>query len=147
MGAFSSIYQDPVVGEFYTSAIAPLTDPIAPAFARDWQLSTLAQPMAPDHLDTIVAETVKVPARVWQEAFDGFLTTPDFTSELSAIAVPVLIVWGNLDAYAHRAAQERLLEAIPGARLITYEGFGHALHWEDPGRFAKDLLAFVSPMP
>jgi pimeloyl-ACP methyl ester carboxylesterase len=144
MGAFATIYQDPLLTEFYTSSIVPLTDPIALDFAREWQLSTLAQAMPPDYLETIVAETVKVPARVWRETFGGFLKTPDFTSELSAVAAPVLIVWGDRDAYAQRPAQDRLLEAIPGARLVTYEGFGHALHWEDPGRFAKDLVAFVS---
>jgi pimeloyl-ACP methyl ester carboxylesterase len=144
MGAFATIYRDPVVADFYASSVAPLTDPIPPAFAREWQLSTLAQPMAPDHLDTIVAETLKVPARVWHATFSGFLDTPDFTSELAAVSAPVLLVWGDQDAYARRAAQDRLLQVIPSARLIVYEGFGHALHWEDPVRFATDLVAFVS---
>jgi non-heme chloroperoxidase len=141
MGSFST-YDE--LTSFVASDIVPLTDPIAPAFAREWQLSTLARDIPPDYLDTVVSETLKVPARVWREAFDGFLATPDSTGELTKVSVPVLIVWGDRDTYARRTAQDRLLEVIPGVRFITYEGHGHALHWEDPGRFANDLVAFVT---
>ena len=58
--------------------------------------------------------------------------------------MPVLMIWGDRDSYASRAAQDRLLEVIPGARFVTYEGSGHALHWEDPVQYTKDLVAFVS---
>jgi pimeloyl-ACP methyl ester carboxylesterase len=142
MGAFST-YSDPGLADFVASAIAPLRDPIGAAFGRAWQLSTLARTMPADHLDAVVAETLKVPARVWREAFDGFLATPDFTSELTNVSVPVLLMWGNRDSYALRAAQDRLLEVMPEARFIAYEGFGHAFHWEDPGQFTRDLLPFL----
>ena len=41
------------------------------------------------------------------------------------------------------AAQQELLEAIPQARLVEYAGAGHAMHWESPQRFARDLAVFV----
>jgi non-heme chloroperoxidase len=143
MGAFATLFQDPGLAGFYKSGIAPLTDPIDAGFAREWQQSTLARPMAADHLDIVVAETLKVPARVWREAFDGFLKTPDFTSELTQITAPSLIMWGDRDTYTLRAGQERLLAAIPGARLLVYEGAGHAFHWEAPGQFTRDLVSFL----
>jgi non-heme chloroperoxidase len=142
MGAFSN-FDDPGLADFVASSIAPLTDPIAAPFAREWQLSTLARTMSADHLDAVVSETLKVPARVWREAFDGFLKTPDFTSELTNVSVPVLLIWGDRDSYALRAAQDRLLEVMPNARFIAYEGFGHAFHWEDPEQFTRDLLPFL----
>jgi hypothetical protein len=37
-----------------------------------------------------------------------------------------------------------LLEVMPKARFIAYEGFGHAFHWEDPEQFTKDLVAFLT---
>jgi non-heme chloroperoxidase len=143
MGAFSTIYQHPGVAEFVASAIAPLTDPIAPPFAREWQLSTIARDVDAGFLDAIVRETVKVPARVWRAAFEGFLTTPDFSGKLAAVAVPVLLVWGDRDTYAERSHQDALLGVIRGARLLVYEGAGHALHWEDPARFTRDLVDFL----
>ena len=142
MGAFAT-FQDGGLQEFVASSIRPLTDPIDAAFARQWQLSTLARSMDAAHLDTVVAETLTVPAFVWRAAFEGFLATDDFTAELARVSVPTLLAWGDRDAYASRAAQDRLLAAIPGARLMTYEGAGHAFHWEDPGLFAADLTAFI----
>ena len=145
MAAFAT-FQGPEMRDFVTSSILPLVDPIDPAFAREWQLSTLAQPMDPVHFDTIVSETLKVPAFVWHATFTGFLATADFTNELANVSVPTLITWGDRDTYALRAAQHQLLDVIPGARLTTYEGYGHAFHWEDPARFAADLVAFVAPV-
>jgi pimeloyl-ACP methyl ester carboxylesterase len=143
MGAFSTLFQDPGLTDYYRSAIAPLTDPIDAAFAREWQLSTLALAMPGDHLDAVVAETLKVPARVWHAAFEGFLETPDFSGELAGVAVPTLILWGDRDTYALRASQDRLRSVIPGAKLLVYEGNGHALHWEDPVRVTSDLASFL----
>ncbi len=143
MGAFST-FDDPGFAEFVASTIAPLSDPIAASFAREWQLSTLARAMPADHLDAVVSETLKVPARVWREAFDGFLNTPDFTSELTNVSVPVLLMWGDRDSYALRAAQDRLLEVLPHAQFIAYDGFGHAFHWENPEQFTKDLVPFLT---
>jgi pimeloyl-ACP methyl ester carboxylesterase len=100
--------------------------------------------MPADHLDAVVSETVKVPARVWREAFDGFLKTPDITGELTKVSVPVLLMWGDLDSYAGRAAQDRLLEVMPKARFIAYRGSGHAFHWEDPEQFTQDLVPFLT---
>ncbi len=36
-----------------------------------------------------------------------------------------------------------LASSIPGARLLVYEGAGHAMHWEEPRRFAADLTEFA----
>jgi non-heme chloroperoxidase len=147
MGAFATLFQDPVVTDFYESAIVSLADPIDATFVREWQESTLARPIPADHFETIVTETLKVPARVWRQAFDGFLSTPDFSGELTRVAVPCLITWGDKDTYTLRASQDRLVTAIPGARLVTYEGGGHAFHWEEPARFVADLTAFLTNMP
>lgn len=144
MAAFVSMDRDQVIRTFYATDIAPLTDPIAADFVRAWQSSTLANPMDPDHFETIVHETLKVPAHVWRTAFKGFLETPDFADELRGVSAPALLQWGDRDAYTLRAAQDRLLAVIPGARLITYEGHGHGLHWEDPSLTTGDLVTFVT---
>ena len=143
LGTFATIYKDPGLADFYASAIAPLSDPVSAEFAREWQVSTLGRDIPSDYLETIVSETLKLPVRVWHATFQGFLSTPDFSNELRAVSVPTLLIWGDRDTYTGRAAQDRLLEVLPDARLIVYEGNGHALHWEDPDRFVNDLVSFV----
>jgi pimeloyl-ACP methyl ester carboxylesterase len=143
IGAFAH-FQDPDFQAFVRTSILPLTDPITADFAREWQLSTLARDMDPDHLDTVVAETLKVPAFVWHAAFGGFLEAGDFSSELAGVTTATLLLWGDRDTYASRTDQDRLLQVIPHARLITYEGHGHALHWEDRKRFVADLVTFLA---
>jgi pimeloyl-ACP methyl ester carboxylesterase len=127
---------------FWESAVSQLRDPIDPSFVREFQESTLAQSVPPVYLDTVVRDSLKVPARVWRAAFEGFFED-DFTTELDRITAPTLIVWGTQDSLCSRADQDTLLAAITGSRLVVYQHAGHAVHWEEPERFAADLAAFA----
>lgn len=128
---------------FHREQIVPLADPVSEAFAREFQQGTLARPIAPALLDHFVAESLKVPARVWRAAFAGFMAD-DFTPRLPEISVPTLVVWGRHDAFCPAAEQQALLALIRSARLVEYADAGHALHWEEPQRFARDLNLFVN---
>jgi pimeloyl-ACP methyl ester carboxylesterase len=128
---------------FHREQITPLIDPVAPEFAREFQLGTIAQPVSAAFVATAVAESLKVPAHVWRGAFDGFMGD-DFSARLPQIDVPTLIVWGRHDAFCTEAAQHALRAALPSARLIEYADAGHAMHWEEPRRFARDLAEFVA---
>jgi pimeloyl-ACP methyl ester carboxylesterase len=143
LGAFRTLHRSSVIQEFWDARIATLADPVDPAFAREFQVSTLAREVPPELLATVVDESLEVPARVWREAFRGFLETPDFSPALARVRVPTLIAWGDRDSYAPGADQEALRTAVPGARLIVYRGGGHAFHWEDPASVAHDLVAFL----
>jgi pimeloyl-ACP methyl ester carboxylesterase len=125
-------------------AVSKLTDPVDPAFAREFQQSTLAQPVPPEFLETVVAETLKVPARVWKTALAGFMAA-DFAGDMSRIAARTLVVWGAKDSFTPRADQDSIVSAIKGAKLLVYPAAGHGVHWEEPERFAKDLSAFIRP--
>ena len=116
---------------------------IDPEFAREFQLSTTERPLPPDLLDMVVGESLKLPGWLWRELFGGFIEV-DLEGRLPAIAAPTLLVWGDRDDFVKRADQDRLAAAIPDARLTVYEGTGHAVHWEEPERFAADLAAFVA---
>ena len=142
-GSFASYRGNPVLTEFWQSGVTPLTDPIDPAFVREFQESTLARAVPADFLDTVVRESLKVPARVWRATFDAFFEDV-CAPELGKISAPTLILWGTRDALCRRVDEDALLAAIPGARLVVYDGAGHALHWEEPQRFARDLVAFVT---
>jgi pimeloyl-ACP methyl ester carboxylesterase len=119
-----------------------LTDPIDPGYAQEWQESTLAQPVPEPFMAMVVEETCKVPARVWAAAAEGMLA--DALPDPASIAVPVLLAWGERDAFIPRADQVALRDRMPGARELVYAGAGHALHWEQPARFARDVMEFAA---
>jgi pimeloyl-ACP methyl ester carboxylesterase len=143
MGAFRTIQGNAILQDYWQTTVSALEDPIDDSVAREFQVSTLARDVPPGFLDMVVDESLKVPARVWKAAFTEFLNTPDFAHELQRVKAPVLIAWGDRDEYADARNQELLAAALPAARRIVYKTAGHAFHWEDPGRFAMDLLDFV----
>ena len=144
LGAFRTLHRSAVIQEFWDSTVSTLEDPVDPALAREFQVSTLAREVPPELLAMAVQESLQVPARVWREAFRGFLETRDFSAELARMPAPALIAWGDCDSYAPAADQVALRAAVPGARLIVYKGAGHALHWEDPAAFAAEISAFIA---
>lgn len=141
LGSASDMSENPVVYDLWTSTMATLTDPVDPAIAREFQLSTLSRPTAPGLVDACVLESLKVPARIWRSAFEGFLEV-DHSQELGGIRAPTLIANGDRDAMFTPAHQLALHDAIPGSTLLIYAGGGHAPHWEDPDRVTADLASF-----
>jgi non-heme chloroperoxidase len=128
--------------ELWDSVVSTLTDPIDPGFVLEFQESTLAQPVPPTFLETIVQESLKLPARVWKAALLEGLLEADFSGELEKIKAPTLIVWGDQDTLTG-SEQEALAATIAGSQLMVYPGAGHGLHWEEPARFAADLVTFT----
>ncbi|MDQ4061555.1 MAG: alpha/beta hydrolase [Pseudomonadota bacterium] len=145
MGAFKTLRGNPVLLELWDSLVSTLADPIDPGVVLEFQQSTLARPVSRAFLDTVVQESLKVPARVWRAAFEGLLEA-DFSREFAHVRAPTLILWGDRDEVAPRSEQESLAVAIAGSRLVAYPGAGHGFHWEEPERFAADLVAFVESL-
>jgi pimeloyl-ACP methyl ester carboxylesterase len=64
--------------------------------------------------------------------------------ELERIASPVLIVWGDRDRLVFHRGAQRILNAVPGARLELLPGIGHCPQIEASERFAEIVLEFSS---
>ena len=124
------------------ASFSELTDPIPPAYAREWQESTLARPVPESYMRMVVEETCKPPTRVWKAAMKGLID--DSPGPDAPVSAPTLLVWGDSDALVPRSNQHDLLAAIPHAELIVHHGGGHAFHWEDPARFAAELVEFTA---
>ena len=122
--------------------VSRLTDPIDPTFVRDFARSTFHRPVPPELVERMVEESLKVPARVWREAFPGLLAG-DLLSELHRISAPTVLVWGDQDDIVSLADQRTLLDAIPGSTLLIYQGTGHTPQCEEPARFAADVAAIA----
>lgn len=66
--------------------------------------------------------------------------------ELDRIACPVLVVWGERDRMVMSKGAQRVLDAVPGARLELLDECGHCPQVECAERFAELLLDFP-PLP
>jgi non-heme chloroperoxidase len=117
-------------------------DPVDRVFLRDFQESTVVRPVPDGLIDIAVAESCKVPARVWRALAAGTLRA-DHTADLGLVGAPTLLCAGDTDPFVSLEDQRVLLDGIPDARLWTISGGGHAIHWEDPAGFARELLAFI----
>lgn len=142
IGSPLSLRDKPGVLEVWDSTISKLEDPIDPKFVREFIESTFTQPVPQAFLETLVRESLKVPAHVWKETFIGFLE--DNSSEkLDKIKAPTLIVWGDHDTVIPKSDQETFVDKITDSRFVVYPGAGHALYCEEPERLASDLVAFI----
>lgn len=63
---------------------------------------------------------------------------------LAGIAAPLLIIAGSQDRMTSPKAAKALLGFIPGARLVSIEGSGHALMAERPDAVLDVLRGFVA---
>ena len=145
LGALGCWQGNPAVMEL-RDAVSAFEDPVDPAFVREFQASTVNQPVPLGLVDTAVHESLKVPARVWRAVCEGFLHD-DPAADLGGVRAPALIIWGDADPFCPRRAQEDLLRAIARSRLVVYQGAGHAMHWEQPARVASDLARFARSLP
>jgi len=123
-------------------AVAALDGAVPAEFAREFQEGTVHLPLPAEFMDGVVAESLKVPARVWRAVLDGLLTD-EHASRLNHITAPTLVFWGERDAMLRRAGQDSLTAALAGAILKVYAETGHSPHWERPRQFAGDLEAFL----
>jgi pimeloyl-ACP methyl ester carboxylesterase len=119
-----------------------LKESVPEKFVRDFQVSMAFHPLPQQFLDQVVKESLKSPARVWREVM-AEMVSPEANAELKKIKAPTLILWGDKENVFPRSEQDLLAAALPNSVLKVYEDTGHALPWERPDRFAKDLQEFI----
>ncbi len=140
LSADAAFGDNPGLPEF-NEEIGKLSDPIDYGFAEAFQKSTFAKLVDSIYLKRYV-ETMKVPARVWKAAMKGIIDV-DLRKDIHKIDKPVLILWGDKDTICSLGDQEFIKKEIKDSRLIIYKGVGHAAHWEEPERFARDMELFI----
>jgi pimeloyl-ACP methyl ester carboxylesterase len=146
VGGFASFSDKAELAAFIDSTIGPLTDPIPRALADEFQRSTLAHAVDESFLQSMIEQSLRVPAAVWRAAFAGLLDDA-FVAGLGRIAAPTLLLHGGADAYVPGADLQTLARAIAQAQPVVWPDAGHAMHWEAPQRFAQTLIEFVQGLP
>ena len=145
VGATPTLSASTAARAFWDDQLARLTDPVDPAFIGSMIEGMVARPVSPGFIERMATESAKVPAHVWRAFFESrWRGEGEYAGELGRVAAPALIVWGDRDPRYGRADQDALAAAIPDARLLIYQGAGHTLHWEEPERFADDVVRFVA---
>lgn len=124
------------------NVLRDLPDPIPVEFARDFQAGTVYRPVPTEFFERIVAESLKLPPRLWRLAIDRLVEYDD-SHQLARIEAPTLLLWGDRDALFSRADQDRFMATLPAARLTVYEETGHCPNWERPEQVAADIAALV----
>ncbi|MEV5716063.1 alpha/beta fold hydrolase [Amycolatopsis mediterranei] len=61
--------------------------------------------------------------------------------------IPTLLIWGTEDRVVPSGHALRAHRAMPGSRLVLFEGAGHFPHRADPERFLEILREFLAQTP
>jgi pimeloyl-ACP methyl ester carboxylesterase/tetratricopeptide (TPR) repeat protein len=140
--ASATTLRNDVVREMRGSVEALGDGPVPEKFVREFQTSTVHRPPPAEFMDRVVAESRKVPARVWRATVAGFIADEP-ADRLGRIKAPTLILWGDRETIFPRLEQDALARKLPKAVLKVYEETGHSPHWERPDEVIKDLYDFL----
>ena len=80
------------------------------------------------------------------ELFNGGLLGYHFAAP-QRLRMPVLILAGREDYAIGLPQQRALARALPDARISEYERAGHFLYLDDPERFTREVVAFLTAPP
>jgi non-heme chloroperoxidase len=118
--------------------------------ARDFPawLEAAARPFGGPHASQAMLDWIRalelqssLPALL---AFHRSLSETDFTAELRALGLPVLVIQGERDETCPlQLTGRRTVDLVPGARLLVYPGAPHGVPVSDAARLADDLLRFA----
>ena len=72
----------------------------------------------------------------------GVMAEADQRNLLPRIAVPTLLIWGELDARSPLTVARQFEEAIPDAKLVVIPGAGHVSNLERPEAFTDAVREF-----
>jgi pimeloyl-ACP methyl ester carboxylesterase len=122
------------------AAVDLLTDPVDADFVREFQYSTIAQPVPEAFMAAAVANSRRMPAAIWKQVIAGLI---EYRPAVPRPYVRALVMGGTRDAVFSVSEQVALSQQYPRARLQLIDGVGHTPHWEQPDTFVNALLEFV----
>jgi len=132
------VMQTPGMHDFM-AAVEGLSDPVDETFVREFQMSTIAAPVPEPFMEAVIANSRRVPARVWKAVLSGLL---DSQITLPNPEVRTLVLGGRQDTVFSVPEQMALARQFPRGELHLIDGVGHTLHWEQPATFVSALVRF-----
>ncbi len=101
IGAPPTLMYNEAVLEFLEE-VRKLDDPVPAEFVREFVSGIVHHPVPEGFLETMLSESLKVPARVRRDYWEGVALTVDHRARLGEIDAPTLILWGERDALLQR---------------------------------------------
>jgi pimeloyl-ACP methyl ester carboxylesterase len=71
---------------------------------------------------------------------------PQAAERLASIAVPTLVIIGDLDTSGTRAAADKIAGEVPGAKLVRLPDVAHLIGMEAPDRLASLIVEHLAPL-
>jgi 3-oxoadipate enol-lactonase len=121
-------------------------DDVATLTARELAERRAPRLVPADAPPEVVRELVEVMAQVRPAGYSAAaiaMGTTDLRPHLRAIAVPTLVLHGELDAVIPVSTAEELASAIPGATLVILSGAGHASNQHKAAEYNAAVQHFL----
>jgi non-heme chloroperoxidase len=106
---------------------------------REFQLGTVNRPVPDSFMEVVIANSRRMPARIWKAALQGMMDDPVAESRPD---VPTLVVGGREDTVFSATEQMVLARQFRRGELQLIDGVGHSPHWEMPKTFVNALTRF-----
>ena len=100
----------------------------------------------PDAPPELVQQLIEVMAQVRPAGYSAAavaMGTADLRQQVGAIAVPTLVLHGELDTVIPASTAAELAAAIPDARLVVVPGAGHASNQHKPDEYNRAIRQFI----
>ena len=94
----------------------------------------------PEEWEIAFGSAMMVPPAIRLAMFSRLLDNDDV---LRGVRLPTLVVHGSRDRIVRVSSAEHTARTVPGAKLLVYEGIGHAPSLDAPARFNRDIAEFV----
>jgi pimeloyl-ACP methyl ester carboxylesterase/predicted glycosyltransferase len=140
-------------GQYAESVPQPFDEKVAPAIRGDFAAyrqrlfaRILPEPHSLKGIEDSIAWAGETTPDVLVEslrAIDG----SNVRELLPRLTMPVLAMHGTLDKIVPYSHAEKMVAAIPGARLVTFEGAGHSLHGRHAVKVNHLIRDFVLDRP
>jgi pimeloyl-ACP methyl ester carboxylesterase/predicted glycosyltransferase len=140
-------------GQYAESVPQPFDEKVAPVIRNDfdgWRQRVCARSLPEPHSLKGIEDGIEWAGETTSDVLVESLRAIDGSNVLDLlprISVPTLALHGTLDKIVPYTHAQKMVAAIAGARLVTFEGAGHSLHGRHPVKVNHLIRDFVLDQP
>jgi pimeloyl-ACP methyl ester carboxylesterase/UDP:flavonoid glycosyltransferase YjiC (YdhE family) len=140
-------------GQYSESVPQPFDEKVAPVIRGDfdgWRQRLFTRALPEPHSLKGIEDGVAWAGETTPDVLVESLRAIDGSSVhalLAEVRVPTLALHGTKDRIVPYTHAQKMVQAVPGARLVTFEGGGHGLHGRDMAKVNRLIRDFVLDRP